>query len=108
MFIRKTDNDIAEIIKRVGQILQTDIWQALAYELYKQEIKLKTFTQTIIDTNLNITNKGTPELLGIGVNGSLTGKHFDIIFTDDINNIKDRISEAEREHTKLIYHTKLN
>ena len=37
------DNDIAEIIKRVGQILQTDIWQALAYELYKQEIKLKTF-----------------------------------------------------------------
>lgn len=103
MFMRKTDNDIAEIIKRVGQILQTDIWQALAYELYKQEIKLKTFTQTIIDTNLNITNKGTPQLLGIGVNGSLTGKHFDIIFTDDINNIKDRISTAEREHTKLIY-----
>ena len=43
MFMRKTDNDIAEIIKRVGQILQTDIWQALAYELYKQEIKLIFF-----------------------------------------------------------------
>ena len=87
--MRKTDNDIAEIIKRVGSILQTDIWQAMAHDLYKQEIKLKTFTQSIIDTSLNITNKGTPQLLGIGVNGSLTGKHFEIIFTDDINNIKD-------------------
>lgn len=103
MFMRKTDNDIAEIIKRVGSILQTDIWQAMAHELYKQEIKLKTFTQSIIDTSLNITNKGTPQLLGIGVNGSLTGKHFDIIFTDDIVNLKDRISTAEREHTKLVY-----
>ena len=103
MFMRKTDNDIAEIIKRVGSILQTDIWQAMAHDLYKQEIKLKTFTQSIIDTSLNITNKGTPQLLGIGVNGSLTGKHFDIIFTDDIVNLKDRISTAEREHTKLVY-----
>ena len=35
MFMRKTDNDVAEIIKRVGSILQTDIWQAMAHDLYK-------------------------------------------------------------------------
>lgn len=34
---------------------------------------------------------------------SLTGKHFDFIFTDDIVNIQDRISRAERERTKIIY-----
>jgi hypothetical protein len=35
--------------------------------------------------------------------GSLTGKHFDRIFTDDIVNVQDRISKAERDRTKLIY-----
>ena len=34
---------------------------------------------------------------------SLTGKHFDRIYTDDIVNVKDRISKAEREQTKVIY-----
>jgi predicted phage terminase large subunit-like protein len=33
----------------------------------------------------------------------VTGKHFDLIFTDDIVNMQDRISRAERERTKLIY-----
>ena len=41
--------------------------------------------------------------MGMGVNASLTGKHFERIFTDDIVNLKDRISHAEREHTKLVY-----
>ena len=103
MFMRKTDSDIAEVIKRVGNILQSYMFKILVKTLYNTEIKLKTFTQSTIDTNLNTNPRGTVQLLGIGVNGSLTGKHFEIIFTDDINNIKDRISQAEREHTKLIY-----
>jgi predicted phage terminase large subunit-like protein len=39
----------------------------------------------------------------MGMGGSITGKHFDRIFTDDIVNVKDRTSKAERERTKLIY-----
>ena len=35
--------------------------------------------------------------------GSLTGKHFDRIFTDDIVNVQDRVSKAERDRTKIIY-----
>ena len=35
--------------------------------------------------------------------GSLTGKHADRVFTDDIINIKDRVSAAERNRIKLIY-----
>jgi phage terminase large subunit-like protein len=35
--------------------------------------------------------------------GSLTGKHFDRIFTDDIVNVQDRVSKAERDRTKTIY-----
>jgi hypothetical protein len=38
----------------------------------------------------------------MGIGGSLTGKHADIIITDDIVNLKDRQSRAEREHTKAV------
>ena len=34
---------------------------------------------------------------------SITGKHFDRIFTDDIINVQDRISRAERERIKIVY-----
>jgi hypothetical protein len=39
----------------------------------------------------------------MGLNGSITGKHADYVFTDDIVNLKDRISRAEREQTKRQY-----
>ena len=96
MFMRKTDDDIAEIIKRIGSILQTEVFKAIVYQLYGIDFKLRTFTQSVIDTNLNISNKGTPQLLGKGINGSITGKHYDIIFTDDIVNVDDRLYTAKR------------
>ena len=42
-------------------------------------------------------------MLGIGLKSSITGKHGDLVITDDICNITDRISKAERDRTKLQY-----
>lgn len=42
-------------------------------------------------------------MLGIGIGGSLTGKHADIVITDDIVNLRDRMSAAERERTIAVY-----
>lgn len=103
LFMRKTDADVVEVITLVAKILQSDVFKLLSLALYKCEIQLTTSTQTIINTNLQTSTRGTPQLVGLGVNASLTGKHFERIFTDDIVNIKDRISQAEREHTKLVY-----
>lgn len=103
LFLRKTDADIQEVIRRVSAILKTDIMKAIVFAIYGVELKFLKDTTDCIDTNLNISNRGTPQLMGMGVNGSLTGKHFERIFTDDIVNLKDRISPAEREHTKLVY-----
>lgn len=103
LFLRKTDADVAEVIRRVSAILKTDLFKAIVYTIYGVELKLTKDTTDCIDTNLNISNRGTPQLMGMGVNASLTGKHFERIFTDDIVNLKDRISHAEREHTKLVY-----
>ena len=102
-FMRKTDDDVIEIIRQVSNILSTDLFKEIARMIYDIDLCFTDKSAYKINTNLNVSNKGAVQLLGLGINGSLTGKHADIIFTDDIVNLKDRISKSEREHTKLIY-----
>lgn len=103
MFMRKTDNDIKEVITQVKKILLNPHTQYIVKCLYGVDLRLTTSSTSEISTNLTTDVKGTAQLVGIGTGGSLTGKHFDYIFTDDIVNIQDRLSKAERERTKMIY-----
>ena len=103
LFMRKTDSDIKEIIKQVQNILLDPHTQVFVMAIYGVQLKLTVANATEITTNLTTDVKGTAQLVGIGTGASLTGKHFDIIFTDDIVNVQDRISKAERDHTKIIY-----
>lgn len=103
MFMRKTDTDVKEVIKQVQKILLDPHTQYLCQTIYNVNLRLVVASATEITTNLTNDVKGTAQLVGIGIGASLTGKHFDRIFTDDIVNIQDRISKAERDRTKLIY-----
>ena len=103
LFIRKTDNDTKEIIKQVAKILKDGHTQYFAQTIWGVNLKLPTETTSEITTNLSVGVKGTPQLLGLGLGSSITGKHYDRIFTDDIVNVSDRTSRAEREKTKLMY-----
>lgn len=103
MFMRKTDSDVKEVIKQVQKILLDPHTQYLVNCIYGVNLTLNVQSATEINTNLSIDNKGTNQLIGVGTGGSLTGKHFDRIFTDDIVNVQDRVSKAERDRTKTIY-----
>lgn len=103
MFMRKTDMDTKEVLKQVQKILLDPHTQFLVRTIYGINLQMVTQTQSEIVTNLSVDVKGTPQLMGIGLGASITGKHFDRIFTDDIVNVSDRVSKAERERTKLIY-----
>ena len=103
LFIRKTDTDVKEVIKQVQKILLDEHTQYIVNCIYGVSLKLTIQSATEISTNLTTDIKGTSQLVGTGIGSSLTGKHFDRIFTDDIVNVKDRISQAERENTKLVY-----
>lgn len=102
-FFRKTDTDVIEIIKQVSKILQTDIMQSLVMSIYGLRLALTKDTGSEIDTNLHTDAKGVSQLIGLGIMTSITGKHAGKVVTDDIVNVKDRISKAERERTKLQY-----
>lgn len=103
MFTRKTDDDVKEIILQIAKMLRSDMFQALAYGLWQKNILLTRESAFEIDTNLKASPRGSSQLIGMGSKGSMTGKHGDIIITDDIINLQDRISPAERERTKLFY-----
>lgn len=107
-FFRKTDGDVKEIIRQVQKILKDPHTQYFVQCIYGVNLQLTTENATEVNTNLSKDTKGTVQLSGIGLGTSITGKHFDLIFTDDIVNINDRISRAERERTKVLYQELIN
>lgn len=103
IFLRKTDTDVAEVIKTTARIIRSGAYQKIAKNLYGTIPVVLKETASEIHTSLYNGISGASQILGIGLGGSLTGKHADIVVTDDIVNIKDRVSRAERERTKLMY-----
>lgn len=103
LFMRKTDADIKEIISQVKKILLSEQMRYFVKTIYGVDLKLTVATANEISTNLTNDPRGTSQLVGIGMGSSITGKHFDRIFTDDIVNVQDRISKAERDRTKVAY-----
>lgn len=102
-FFRKTDRDVKEVIAQTQKILLNPVTQEISRGLWGVGIEFIKNSATEITTSLSNDPRGTSQLMGMGINGSITGKHFDRIFTDDIVNIDDRTSQAEREHTKIVY-----
>ena len=104
IFFRKTDTDVTEVIRQARKILHSGCMMEVCRTLYKgYELKLVKETDSEIDTNLNTGTKGVSQVVGLGIGTSITGKHADIVITDDIVNLKDRVSRAEREKTKTQY-----
>ena len=103
IFLRKADDDVKEIIVQTAKLLNSEMFQSLSVALYNTPIMLVKESAYEIDTNLKASSRGTAQLIGVGTGASLTGKHADIVVTDDIININDRISKAHRERTKYVY-----
>lgn len=103
LFMRKTDTDTKEVIAQVKNILEHPVTRYYVRVIYGVDLVLTKSTASEITTNLCQDVKGTAQVSSRGIKGSLTGKHFDRIFTDDIVNLEDRKSRAVREHTKDIY-----
>ena len=101
MFFRKTG--VNEVILQTGNILQTGCINEIVNAIYGKDIRLIKASSFAIETNLNTSVLGASQITGHGLFGSVTGLHADIVVTDDIINVQDRISQAEREHTKTVF-----
>lgn len=103
IILRKTDGDVKEVIKQIYKIISNKLYIFLVKAIYRVDLIFTEVSAFNLNTNLATHAKGTSQILGLGVKTSITGKHADIVITDDIVNLKDRISKPERELTKLLY-----
>ena len=102
-FFRKTDPDAKTVIRLVSKLLKTNVFKLLVKRLYNCEFTLTEDTSNNITTNLFIATSGASQLEGRGIESSITGRHYDYVFTDDIVTRDDRYSRAVREFTKTVY-----
>lgn len=103
IILRKTDSDVKEVIKQIYKIMNSNLYLFLVKAIYGIDLVFREVSAFNLSTNLATYTKGTSQILGLGIKTSITGKHADTIITDDIVNLKDRISKPERELTRLSY-----
>lgn len=103
LFFRKTSDDVNEIIRQTSNVMHSDCIRTIVRVLYGKDLVFLKDSNSEISTNLATSIKGQSQIVGLGIGTSITGKHADIVVTDDIVNVNDRISEAERKRTKIAY-----
>lgn len=103
IFLRKTDSDVAEMLGMVSKILRKQAMQDLVRGTYQKSLTFTGESMSHLSTNLWNSPMGAPQLQGMGIRSSITGKHAWYVITDDICNKDDRESRAERERTKTQY-----
>lgn len=103
IFMRKTDEDVTEVIRQVKMLLRTDAMRHLSSLIYAAPVEVLKTDMFSVQLNCYAALRGATQLIGLGTGGSLTGKHADIVITDDIVNLHDRTSAAERSRIRSVY-----
>lgn len=106
IFMRKSEDAIKEIIQQVHKIIVSEPFRHLTAKAYGEDygpVTLRQASSTSITTDVYAAAKGAAQLLGIGTSGAITGKHADVVITDDIVTLEDRTSKAERDRIVRVY-----
>lgn len=102
IFMRKTDTDVIESIAQAQKVMENEAFRHMAEILMDSPVYLTTGNASNMTVSTYDSPRGAEQLVGCGCGGSLTGKHANLIVCDDVVNLQDRISKAEREKTKAI------
>ena len=102
LFMRKTDTDVIESIAQAQKVMENEAFRHMAEILMDSPVYLTTANASNMTVSTYDSPRGAEQLVGCGCGGSLTGKHANLIVCDDVVNLQDRISKAEREKTKAI------
>lgn len=103
IYFRKTDINVADVAREVRRYLESGCLRKLTYQLYGLDLVVTRANNTAIDVNLHTAAGGQALITGFGIGSSVTGKHADLIITDDIVTVEDRVSASGREQTKRAY-----
>ena len=100
LIVRKEYEGAASILNAIGKIYHSEEMIRLYKEFGYKDFRLVEDKRDTLTLSLKkqVSKEGNIET--IGISGSITGRHYDKIFCDDIETLKDRVSPAERKKTK--------
>lgn len=108
IYFRKTDINVQEVMRSATKLLELPPMHQLCQMLYGHDYTITKQSATSVTTSLVTRATGAPQILGLGLGTSVTGKHADLVITDDIVTTEDRISPAARRATKYNFNEILN
>ena len=84
-FLRKASNDVEQVMESVARLLGHGITAELSTAIYGRPLAVTEATSTTVSTDLCCNVSGEPQVSGYGIGGSLTGKHYDSIYTQHLH-----------------------
>ena len=99
LICRKTDQGAADTVAEIVAHYEGDVMRYIYKHAFGKSHPLSSssYNKFQLSTRKKITKERSVESVGVG--GSVTGKHFDVILPDDIVTDRDRYYERERERT---------
>lgn len=101
--IRKTATDAGATLQEIAAHYERPELRAIYRALGYDSPKGNRWRSGVLElaSKTRVSKEGSFEAAGIA--DSLTGRHYDLILTDDIVTLRDRISKAERETVKSYF-----
>jgi len=98
--VRKHVGKAADVVNTVAQAMEyAEVAEVFKYR-FGSYPKAKISRNGELQYTFKRTNTPEPNIRALGLDGDITGSHFDKMIVDDFTTLKDRISRAERRNTK--------
>ncbi len=100
--IRKSYTDAAAILRNIANMMMMPEVSELLTFVWGERWKFNIRREGMLDLSVKKTKTKEVSITALGVDSGITGQHYDFAISDDACDLKDRISEAEREKTKIV------
>jgi hypothetical protein len=101
--VRKTYTQAASEVRTISQMMQSDMIEPLFRLAWGEKWKFSMLRDGMFEVSAKKEKTKEPSVLALGLDSALVSLHTpDVIICDDFIDLNDRISEAERERTKMI------
>jgi len=98
--VKKTYTSASESVRNIANLMMTPDVHDFLEDMWGKW-KFDTLKEGKIKISAKKTNTKEVSIEALGIDSSFTGRHYDRIVFDDIIDLDDRLSQAEREHTKI-------
>ena len=100
--VRKTYTQAASEIRTIAQMMNMDTVRPLLELVWGEKFKFTMLREGQLELSVKKQKTKEPSILALGLDSALVSLHATDVLLDDFVDLSDRVSEAERERTKMI------